>query len=379
MEKRPVYLDCNASTPLDERVRDAMFRVLDEGPSNAGSRTHEYGARASRLLERSREAVASVVHAVPEEVFFTSGATESNNLAILGLAAFGAQTERRHIVCSSIEHKAVLEPVERLQRLGFRVSFLPALRNGQVDSDALPDVLTEDTLLVSVMHVNNETGVIQPLDRIASALDSHHAYFHVDAAQGFGKELDLLRQQRIDMISVSSHKIYGPPGIGALIARRRERCRPPLEPLVHGGGQERGLRPGTVPVAQAVGMGEAARLALEEHSTWQKRCREFREALLAGLAILNPRLVTADSPTLPNVASLQFGDIDSEAVIVALRHLVAISNGSACTSSSYSPSHVLSAMGLSPAEAAATTRWSWCQTTAHPDWDAIVRAVQRIM
>jgi len=374
----PVYLDCNATTPLDERVRQVMCDAFADGPSNAGSRTHEFGLRASRTVERAREAVARVVNAAAEEVVFTSGATESNNLAILGLAEHADRTGCRHVICSAIEHKAVLEPVDALRRRGFTVSVLPSSRFGQVNTGELRQALTDRTLLVSIMHVNNETGVLQPLREVAQALSDHPAYLHVDAAQGYGKELDQLRLGRLDLISVSGHKIFGPPGVGALIARRRNGKRPPLSPVLFGGGQERGLRPGTLPVSLIAGLGEAARLALEEHDERQLACLRFRSAMLQRLAPLKPRLVNGASPTLPHVASLSFGSIESEAVMLALKHLVAISNGSACTSASYSPSHVLAAMGLEGEEIASVTRWSWCHETPAPDWDAVVEAVHRL-
>ena len=244
---------------MEPAVRDALVRWLTNEVGNAGSRTHEYGLRAKRAVQAAREQVAAVVDAKVDEVVFTSGATESNNIAILGLAPFGEDTGRRHIVSTAIEHKAVLEPLEELEGRGFEVTLVKPGPSGAVSAAAVRDTLRPDTLLVTVMHANNETGVLQPIAEIAELLAYHEAYLHVDAAQGYGKELASLRAKRIDLISVSSHKIYGPVGIGALIARRRVFKKPPLVPLTLGGGQERGLRPGTLPVPLIIAFGVAAR------------------------------------------------------------------------------------------------------------------------
>ena len=239
----PVYLDCNATAPLDPSARDELVHWMCDEVGNAGSRTHEHGLRAKRVVQRARQQIAEVVNVSPDEVLFTSGATESNNIAILGLASFGESSGQRHLVTTAIEHKAVLEPIEALEARGFEISVVVPDRTGAVSSEDIRSALRPDTLLVSVMHVNNETGIQQPIAEIARELDGHDAFFHVDAAQGFGKELHSLRLPRIDMISVSSHKIYGPVGVGALVARRRGFERPPLASLAYGGGQERGLRP----------------------------------------------------------------------------------------------------------------------------------------
>ena len=222
----PVYLDCNATAPMEPAARDAVVRWLTDDIGNAGSRTHEFGLRAKKAVQTARSHVSSVVGAEPDEVLFTSGATESNNIAILGLARHGESTGRRHIVSTAIEHKAVLEPLEALQARGFEVTLLAPSANGAVTADAVRRALRPDTLLVSVMQVNNETGVLQPVEEIAATMDDHDAYLHTDAAQGFGKDLSGLRSNRIDLISVSAHKVYGPLGIGALIARRRAFARP---------------------------------------------------------------------------------------------------------------------------------------------------------
>lgn len=375
---RPIYLDCNATTPTEPTVIDLMARAMADEPGNAGSRTHEYGSSAQRAVERARASVATVVSADPDEVLFTSGATESNNLALMGLAAYGERTGRRHIVATTIEHKAVLEPLEALSRRGFSISLATVDRSGVVNPRAIADLLRPDTLLVSLMHVNNETGVLQPLDEVAKLLDGHLAFLHTDAAQGFGKDLEPLRSPRLDLISVTAHKIYGPKGVGALVARRRGGTRLPLSPLMYGGGQERGLRPGTLPVHLLLGFGEACRLALANHAPRTAACLEFRERLLSKLRPLEPTINGDMRRTLPNTLSLSFSGLDSEAVMLAVKQHVAISNGSACTSASYSPSHVLLAMGLTQTEAESATRWSWSHLTAEPDWEGVVRAIKRL-
>lgn len=367
-EKMPVYLDCNATTPIEPLVRDEVLRFMTEEFGNAGSRTHEFGARAKQAVNRAREQVAAVVKAKSEEVIFTSGATESNNLAILGLAQYGESNNRKHIISTQIEHKAVLEPLEFLADKGFEVDFVAPSAAGLIDPLEIKKVLRKDTLLVSVMQANNETGVIQPIGEIADILRDYSAYFHVDAAQGFGKEINALENKRIDFISVSGHKIYAPKGIGALIARRRGFERPPLEPLMFGGGQERGLRPGTMPVALIAGLGVAAELALQNHAERKKICRELRRQILDAIIPLEPIFNGDLENSLANTLNISFPGVDSEALMVALKNEIAISNGSACTSHSYQPSHVLKAMRIDPDIIQGAIRISWCHMTEPVDW-----------
>ena len=374
----PVYLDCNATAPIEPAVLEEMNRLWTEGPGNAGSRTHEYGLRAKKAVQKAREQVASVVHADPEDVLFTSGATESNNIAILGLATHAAEAGRRHIVSTAIEHKAVLEPLEVLERRGFEVTFVRPGESGAVTADAVSDALRPDTALVSVMHVNNETGVLQPLKEIAAILEDHPAYFHVDAAQGFGKELEGLRSGRIDMIGVSSHKVFGPVGVGSLIVRRRGFRRAPLKPIAFGGGQERGLRHGTLPVPLIAGMGLAAEIALRNHAIRRARCLEIRTIALDALGPLGIHLNGDPERILPHVLNFSVEGVDAEALMVVLKDLIAVSNGSACTSQSYEPSHVLTAMGLSDAEVAGAVRMSWCHMTPDIDWLAVASRIASI-
>jgi cysteine desulfurase len=370
----PIYLDCAATLPVDARVRAAMLPYLGEEFGNAGSRTHDRGRRSRTAVERARDQVASAIGCGRGDVVFTSGATESNNLAILGLAA--AAGRRTHIVSTAIEHHAVLEPIAALGRRGFDVTLIPPDAGGAVAAAAVLAAVRPETLLVSVMHVNNETGVVQPVYEIADGLQRVEAYFHIDAAQGFGRRPQDLRHPRIDLISLSGHKIHGPQGIGALIARRRNGVRPPLQPLMYGGGQERGLRPGTMPLAQVVGLGVAAELVVSEGSARADRCAAFRTALLDGLVSLGPVVNGDPSRTVPDIVNLSFPGLEAEVVIDAWQDRVAVSNGAACTSQSYSCSHVLGAMRLPPWRTEGAVRLSWCANTPEPDWEALVAAVE---
>jgi cysteine desulfurase len=374
-----VYLDCAATTPIDPRVRDEVVRFLDHDYGNAGSRTHDLGRSARAAVERARDRVAAVVSASRGDVIFTSGATESNNLALLGLAAHGETTRRRHIVSTALEHHAVLEPLEALHRRGFEIELVAPGPGGVVAADAVARAVRADTLLVSVMQVNNETGMTQPVAEIAAALTDRAAFFHVDAAQGFGKApLEPLRHPRIDLISVSGHKLHAPKGVGALIARKRGGSRPPLEPLFFGGGQERGLRPGTHPVPLIAGLGMAAALALDEHEARARVCRELRERIVAGLAPLDAVVIGDPRHAVPHIVSMAIPGLVAEQVIDAWQTLVAISQGAACTSQSYVCSHVLGAMAIPEWQQEGAVRLSWCHMTPPPDVSAMVEALQHI-
>lgn len=376
---RVAYLDCAATTRVDPRIAELVMRLMIEEFGNAGSRTHVYGATAQREVNVARERIAATLGAVGEEVIFTSGATESNNLAILGLADAGLKSGRHHIVTTAIEHKAVLEPVEHLKTRGFEVSVVQADRLGHVSLKDVLEAVRPDTLLVSVMHANNETGALQPVGAIAEELESLSAadgpYFHVDAAQSYGKETSELRHMRIDLISISGHKVFAPKGVGALIARRRNGRRPPLSPLMYGGGQERGLRPGTLPVPLIAALGLAAELAEGERAERARACREIRTSALKAFAPLAPIVHADPSRVLPNILSIAFPGLDAEALMVALKDVAAVSNGSACTSERYSPSHVLEAMNLSSEVVASTVRISWSHATPVVPWARIADAI----
>lgn len=371
-----IYLDCNATTPMDPVVSDLVRQYMEEEYGNSGSRTHEFGVVAKSAVETARQQVADVVDVQKDEVIFTSGATESNNLAILGLAASLKQRGKTHIITTAIEHKAVLEPCNYLESQGFTVSYLQPESNGSVSVESVMSAISESTGLLSIMHVNNETGVIKPIDEIATYLGESDIFFHVDAAQSYGKLLKPLTHPRIDLISVSAHKVYGPKGIGALVTRRRNYKKPPITPLAYGGGQERGLRPGTLAVPLIAGFGLASALAQKNNSDWQTRCEKLKQQAIGAFTSIGARFHGEN--TMANVINVSIPGVNSEAAIVTLKGVAAISNGSACTSSSYTPSHVLEAMGLQKYEIQGAMRISWCHLTPEVPWDDIISRLQSL-
>ncbi|MFJ6439509.1 cysteine desulfurase DndA [Streptomyces sp. NPDC091649] len=352
------YLDVAATTRVDPRVADVVLHWMTEDFGNAGSRTHEYGTRAKRAVKEARTFLAGTVGAKVEEVIFTSGATESNNIALLGIAPYGETHQRRHIITSAIEHKAVVEPLLHLQSKGFEVDFLEPGPSGRITTESVLEKLRPDTLLVSLMHVNNETGVIQPVAELARKLRETPTYFHVDAAQGYGKLPEDLKAP-IDLISISGHKVGAPKGVGALITRRRGWDKVPLEPIMFGGGQERKLRPGTLPVPLIMGFYEAAKIFQETRGNWEREAREMRERILVALAKTRFRINGDAEHSVPHILNVTFEGLNAEALIVRLKSQVAVATGSACTSASYTPSHVLTAMGLPEDVAANGLRFSW--------------------
>ncbi|MEP1384666.1 MAG: cysteine desulfurase DndA [Paraglaciecola sp.] len=352
-----IYLDMNATTPVSKEVADLVYKLMVEEYGNAGSRTHEFGSNAKKAVEKARKKVADVVDADKSEVVFTSGATESNNIALLGLKEFGETQDKKHIITTRIEHKAVLEPIEYLEKNGFTVSYLDVGESGVVNPKQLKQLLRNDTLLVSIMHVNNETGSIQPIDKICEALELHEAYLHIDAAQSFGKLSDALKMKRIDLISASGHKVYAPKGIGALIMRKRGFLKLPLKPIMFGGGQEKQLRPGTLAVPLIAGFGLACEIAQQNSLAWQEHAQNLKDELIAELNKLGAQFNGEN--TSPFVLNFSIPGVNSEAAMVMLKEIAAVSNGSACTSSSYTPSHVLSSMGLSSERIQGAIRVSW--------------------
>ncbi|GGZ09802.1 cysteine desulfurase DndA [Streptomyces nitrosporeus] len=352
------YLDVAATTRVDPRVADVVLHWMTEEFGNAGSRTHEYGARAKKAVQEARAYLAGSVGAKTEEVIFTSGATESNNIALLGMAPYGEKSERRHIITSAIEHKAVLEPLQHLQSRGFEVDFLEPGASGRIETEAVLARLRPDTLLVSLMHVNNETGVIQPVAELAEKLCETPTFLHVDAAQGYGKLPQDLKAP-IDMISISGHKIGAPKGVGALVTRRRGWDKVPLEPIMFGGGQERKLRPGTLPVPLIMGLYEAARIFNEGQARWKRDALAIRERMLTALGKTRFRINGDADRTVPHILNVTFDGLNAEALIVRLKSQVAVATGSACTSAAYTPSHVLTAMGLPEEVATNGLRFSW--------------------
>jgi len=346
---RPIYLDSAATTQIDPEVEEVMLHYMREEFGNAGSRTHEYGTKAKQAVQKARGQIANIVECKTDEVIFTSGATESNNIAILGLRKFGEENGKKHIVSTAIEHRAVLEPLEHLkQEYGFEIELVKPEKGGAVNAEEVFSKVRPDTLLVSVMHVNNETGIIQPIEKIAELLENHEAFFHVDAAQSFGKLIKPLHNRRIDLISISGHKIYGPKGIGALVNRRRKYRRLPLTPITFGGGQEYGLRPGTLPVHLCSGLGEASQLAANHVDERRKSCEASLTKLSELLKDFQTIPIGNNEKRLYCFMNLQFKGLDSETVILLLKDKYSVSNGSACTSSTYDRSHVLDAMNIEP-------------------------------
>jgi cysteine desulfurase len=345
---------------------------------NASAR-NATGARAVEALREARQVISDVVSCEADEVVFTSGASESDNLALLGLEEYGRRNGLTHIVSTSIEHKAVLEPLEALRRRGFEIELVDPGQDGRIEAGRLLSAVREDTLVVSVMHVNNETGVLQPVAEVADGLAGHSAFLHVDAAQGFGKSVSPLRHSRLDLISVSSHKVNGPPGVGALIMRRRGGVRVPSTPIMLGGGQENGLRPGTVPVALCVGFGVAARLALRDHEGRLARCAKIREDAMKAFARVPYRLNGNPAFALPNVLNVSVEGVDAEAALIALKGVASVSTGSACTARSHDGSHVLKAMRLGDERIEGALRFSWCHLTPDPDWSTIVERIGSLL
>ena len=348
------------------------------GPANAGSRTHIYGQQAKEAVERAREQVAQTLGGKSDEIVFTSGATESNNLAIVSLAEWGKEVGRLHVLSTAIEHKAVLEPLERLRTWGFDVELLPVTPGGYVEPEEVKRRLRSDTLLVSIMHANNETGVLQPVEQVGRLLGGTPTLFHIDAAQTYGKEVDILERVVCDFLSISGHKIYGPQGIGALKISKKKLDRRRMKALVVGGGQERGFRSGTVPVAPVVGLGKAAELAAAEYGKRREHAKRLKTAFLAGLSGVEHQVNGDTERSQSHVVNVSFLGVDSEALMVELRDIVAISNGSACTSSQYGPSHVLMAMGLSEERIESAVRLSWGVGVDSIPAEAFVEAVSTL-
>ncbi|WPU34622.1 cysteine desulfurase DndA [Pseudoalteromonas piscicida] len=366
----------NATSPVSKEVADLVYKLMVEEFGNAGSRTHEFGALAKKHVETARKQVAEVVAADKSEVIFTSGATESNNIAILGLKEYAEQENKKHIITTRIEHKAVLEPIEHLEKNGFEVSYLDVGESGLVDPQQLRILLREDTVLVSIMHVNNETGCIQPISEICDVLSLHEVYLHVDAAQSFGKLSEDLKNQRIDLISASGHKVYAPQGVGSLVMRKRGFIKPPLKPIYFGGGQERGLRPGTLPVPLIAGFGLACEIAAKNGEMWQTHAASLKRSLMVELDKIGAQYNGENSS--PYVLNFSVPGVNSEAAMVMFKGVAAVSNGSACTSSSYTPSHVLTAMGLDDERVSGAIRMSWGGLVDSLPVEQIIEAFRKI-
>lgn len=365
--KTPIYLDYSATTPVDPRVAEKMIPYLVEKFGNPASRSHAYGWEADEAVEAARAQVAGLVNADPKEIVWTSGATESNNLAIKGAANFYAGTKGKHIITVKTEHKAVLDTVRELERQGFEATYLDVQENGLVDLEVFKAAIRPDTVLASVMFVNNEVGVIQPIEAMGEICREKGVIFHVDAAQATGKvEIDLAKL-KVDLMSFSAHKTYGPKGIGALYVRRKPRIR--LEAQMHGGGHERGFRSGTLATHQIVGMGEAFRLAQEEMQEENKRIKYLRDRLLNALKEIECTYVNGDlDQRVPHNLNMSFAYIEGESMIMAIKDL-AVSSGSACTSASLEPSYVLRALGRDDELAHSSIRFSIGRFTTEEEID----------
>jgi cysteine desulfurase len=369
----PIYLDYSATTPCDPRVVEQMIPWLHDHFGNPASRSHAWGWEAEAAVEQAREQVAALIGADPREIVWTSGATESNNLALKGAAHF-YQGNGKHLITVKTEHKAVLDTMRELERQGFEVSYLDVQPDGLLDLDAFRAAIRPDTILASVMHVNNEIGVIQDIAAIGTICREQGVIFHVDAAQATGKvEIDL-SQLPVDLMSLASHKTYGPKGIGALYVRRKPRIR--LEAQMHGGGHERGMRSGTLPTHQIVGMGEAFRIAKEEMATELARVQALHDRLLAGLSGIEQVFVNGHATQrVPHNLNMSFNYVEGESLIMGIKGL-AVSSGSACTSASLEPSYVLRALGRSDELAHSSLRMTVGRWTTEAEIDAAIEAIK---
>lgn len=356
----PLYLDYNASAPILPEVLDTMIRTYKEIPGNADSRTHIFGTNAQKLVQKSRRTVATVLGVDASEVIFTSGSTESNNTCILGIESWAKKSGKKHIITTAIEHKAILEPLHHLESKGFSVDYVKPNESGRIDANYLLSLVREDTCLVSVMFVNSETGIIQPVEQIGDALKGKGVLFHVDATQALGKLNKQIRSLSYNMLSIASHKIGGPQGIGALVLKRDKQYKfPPLEPLMYGGAQERGFRPGTTPVALVAGFAKAIELCDQNLDTNYQKCQKIKESFFKAISDLPYTLNGDPEYCLPSTINLSIDGLDAEAAFLCLGDGYSFSNGSACNSSSHSLSYVLDAMGLSEKRKSEAIRLSW--------------------
>ena len=359
-----VYLDFNASAPIDERVLDHMMDIYRSHFGNADSRTHIYGTEAKEIVNTSRKIIADILKVDSTDVLFTSGSTESNNMAIVGLLEYAKESGKNQFITTAIEHKSVIEAMRFLEKNGCIVDFVEPDATGRINVDQIINAVTEKTLLVSVMHVNSETGIIQPIEEIGEALSAAGVYFHIDATQGFGKLNETLRKTKYDMLSITGHKIGGPQGVGALILRRDNKYRrPPIKPLMYGGQQERGYRPGTTPVALVAGFSLAAQLCDEEAEQHMKSCQTIKDKFFEAINGLDYTVNGDQSYCLPSTINISFHGVDAEGIFLATKEQYAFSNGSACNSGSHSPSYVLTAMGLSEERISEAIRISWNYNT----------------
>ena len=372
MSHRPIYLDCHATTPLDERVLEAMLPYFKQHFGNPASNSHIYGWEAEAAVQRARSILADAIHATPEEIVFTSGATEANNLAIKGVAE-AYFSKGRHIITVQTEHNAVLDPCQYLQSLGFEVTYLPVQPDGLIDLTDLEKAIRPDTILVSVMAANNEIGVLQPLAEIGAICRQHQVLFHTDAAQAIGKIALDVEEMNIDLMSLTAHKVYGPKGIGALYVRRRN-PRVRLSPQIHGGGHERGMRSGTLCTPQIAGFAKAVELGMEERETESRRLTQLRDRLWQPLSQLEGiHLNGHPTQRLSGNLNISIEDVDGSALLLGLQSVVAVSSGAACSSLKTAPSHVLLALGHSEQLAYASVRFGIGRCNTADEIDCIAQ------
>jgi len=372
--KLPIYLDYSATTPVDPRVAEKMIPYIAEDFGNPASRSHAYGWSAEKAVENARREVAMLVNADPREIVWTSGATESNNLAIKGAGNFYS-TKGKHIITSATEHKAVIDAVREMERLGFEATYLEPEPNGLINIEKFKAAIRPDTVLTSIMLVNNEIGVVQDIESIGNICRENNIIFHVDAAQATGKVKIDLATLPVDLMSFSAHKTYGPKGIGALYVRRKPRIR--IEAQMHGGGHERGMRSGTLATHQIVGMGEAFRIAREEMDEENKRIRDLHQRLVKGLTEIEETYVNGDlTSRVPHNINVSFNFVEGESLIMAIKD-IAVSSGSACTSASLEPSYVLRALGRSDELAHSSIRFSIGRFTKESDVDFTIDLIKQ--
>ena len=356
-----IYLDNNSSSPIDERVLAVMVDVYLNSYGNADSRTHNHGEQARIIVENARKQVASLLEINSSEVFFTSGSTESNNITIQGLEEYALKTNKKHIITSAIEHKSILETVNMMKKKGFDVDIVNPDLSGQINVQEILDKVRDDTLLVSVMHVNNETGIIQPVDRLGTELEKRNILFHVDATQSCGKLVDEIRNLKYNMLSFSAHKLKGPQGVGVLILKKKKYKLPPVKNIMYGGQQEGGIRPGTIPVALVAGCGKACEIAEKEYRENSQKCKSLKVILeeLLKKSNVNYHYNGAQQYCIDSSVNICFKRVMSEALMLSSKQYCSVSNGSACTSKSYSPSYVLEAMGIPTEDIENSIRISW--------------------
>lgn len=374
--KLPIYFDYSATTPVDKRVAEKMMQYMttDGFYGNPASRSHKFGWQAEEAVDVARNQIADLINADPREIVFTSGATESNNLAIKGAANFYSK-KGKHVITCKTEHKAVLDTCRELERQGYEVTYLDPESNGLIDLNKLNDAIREDTIVISIMHVNNEIGVVQDIAAIGEMCRAKKIIFHVDAAQSAGKIAIDMQTMKVDLMSFSAHKMYGPKGIGALYVSRKPRVR--LEAQTHGGGHERGMRSGTLPTHQIVGMGEACRIAKEELDQDRIHVTKMRDRLWAGISSMEQVFINGDADQrYPGNLNVSFNFVEGESLIMALKDL-AVSSGSACTSASLEPSYVLRALGLNDEMAHSSIRFSFGRFTTEEEIDHAIKIIQK--